>query len=254
MIYIYSSLASLLVTCFLSAYLFKTKYFTMNTVPFSPPPKEDDTDEETEKGVKQAGEETLVPSTDAYYEKKYSIIIPILFFVISTVIYYLVYSYTVSLKEYPLPLLFVKIVIMNGIVGCAAITDHKRKKIPNLLILAGLISRLIIYVLEFIFYRDLFMSVLKNDGLGFLIGFVMLFVIAVITRGGIGFGDVKLFGIIGLSVGSAGVFNILFLTLIINSIAAITLMAMKKKTIRSTMPMAPFIWLSSSIICILGLF
>ena len=174
-------------------------------------------------------------------------------FIMSTIVNIFLYTYTIK-SEQPKMFLFVKIAIVYVITAGAAITDLKRKKIPNPLILFGLASRLIIYVCEFISDSESFLQILKNDVIGFCLGFVFLFIVAVLSKGGIGYGDVKLFGVIGIMVSPGGVFITLLASLIINCIGAVGLIAAKKKTIKSTLPMAPFIWAGFTLVCILGMF
>lgn len=256
MIYIYSLLFSVFMTGAATGYLIKKKYYSFVPVDTHAEVSAEFSTEvveasEDDSSADETENETL---DDACYNKKQAIVITGVFFLFSFLINYLLYTYTVVMNEYPMPFLFAKMAIMNGIIGCAALTDQKRHKIPNLLILFGLVSRLIIYILEFIWAREIFFIVLKNDGIGFLIGFVLLFIIAVITKGGIGFGDVKLFGVLGLMAGSGGVFITLFLSLALNSVTALILIGMKKKTMKSKMPMAPFIYAGYALVCIIGLF
>lgn len=258
MIYICSVFISLFFTVLISVYMVKTRYFQTgiidNIIDRKDYSKQEIAGQMNEEEI-VVGEKNVDNDEDkGFYKKHHAKIIMCVFFIISFVINYLVYSYTITLKEESNPFLFAKMAIMNGIIACAALTDYKRHKIPNHLIAFGLIARLIIYILEFIFEKGVFFQTLKNDGLGFLLGFVMLFIIAVISKGGIGYGDVKLFGVLGLMAGSGGVFTTIFISLLINSVFALIMIATKKKTLKSALPMAPFIYVGFSIVCIIGLF
>ena len=68
-----------------------------------------------------------------------------------------------------------------------------------------------------------------------------------LSRGGVGAGDVKLIAAIGLYYGLAGVLSILMVTLIFAAIFSIVMLATKKAKMKSTLPMAPFIFIGLSI-------
>lgn len=191
------------------------------------------------------------------YNRKQSLILIGLFFVLAFITNFFIYKYSYEMNEVNLrlqPLILPKMAVTHLICACAALTDFKRCKIPNVLIAAGLVSRAVMYAAELFLTGEYFTDILKNDALGFAIGFIMLFVIAVITKGGIGFGDVKLFGVIGLMAGSGGVFAVLFLSLLFSSICSVALMLLKKKTLKSSVPMAPFIYMGLVAVIILGVF
>ena len=189
------------------------------------------------------------------YTRKQSVILSAGYFILTIIMCYFLYLYTMSDEaNHTEPFLYCKIVVANLITGCAALTDAKRSKIPNFLIIFGLVSRAMIYVAEFVFRRDSFLYILEYDGLGFAIGFLFLFVIAIITKGGIGYGDVKLFGVIGLLMSGSGVFSVLFLSLLLSSIVSIVMIAIKKKSIKSSLPMAPFIYAATFLVSTVGIF
>lgn len=266
MIYIYSVGAALLLTALMMIYLIKSGYFDMKksnvpalrkqqvAIPDGGTQGENAAGESDGEEETAESDETQLPEPPAVYSRRQALLLTEAFFVLSVVLNYLVYIYTVVMPERSQPFLFVKMAIMNAVIGAAALTDYKRRKIPNALIIFGLICRAVIYILEFIFTRDTFLFTLKNDGLGFLLGFVVLFVVALISHGGIGYGDVKLFGVLGLMAGSSGVFTTIFVSLVINSVCALGLIAAKKKTFKSSLPMAPFIYAGFVIVSILGLF
>ena len=285
MIYIYSVAAALLTTGLMYGFLVKKGYFVLKEGEHAPlseenielPGNDDTTEKQEENSEETEKEETSEEKEEAeekdekkdsdkdkkeekekidengFYNKNQSFILTGVFFVIALLVNYLMYTYTVVVPEQPHPFFFVKVALTIGITGAAAITDYKRRKILNEFIAFGAITRAVIYVLEFIFERATFLYVLKNDIIGFLLGFVLLFVVALISRGGIGYGDVKLFGVIGVMVGSTGLYTTLLLSLVINSIAALGMIAAKKKTFKSTLPMAPFIYAAFIVVCVLGL-
>ena len=146
---------------------------------------------------------------------------------------------------------FVKLFSLFLVVSCAGIIDYKRKIIPNLLIIIGLIFRITIYIFEVIFAKAEIKSVLINDLIGFAIGFVFLALVSVISRGALGFGDAKLFGIIGLTSGSFCTYSTLLLSLIISVVVSIVCLARKKMGRKDTIPFGPCIAVGYAVVIFL---
>jgi leader peptidase (prepilin peptidase)/N-methyltransferase len=91
-----------------------------------------------------------------------------------------------------------------------------------------------------------------NAALGGAIGFVILFLIAIISRGGMGWGDVKLAALIGLATGFPLVFFSLIMGAILGGIVAVALIIAKKKTRRETIPFGPFLAVAAMITLLWG--
>jgi leader peptidase (prepilin peptidase)/N-methyltransferase len=91
-----------------------------------------------------------------------------------------------------------------------------------------------------------------NAALGGAVGFVILFLIAIVSRGGMGWGDVKLAALIGLATGFPLVFFSLIMGAILGGIVAVALMIAKKKTRRETIPFGPFLAVAAMITLLWG--
>lgn len=188
------------------------------------------------------------------YTRRQSFIITTVMFVVCFTLDILLYKYHSALGERGDIFIYLRAAFVNALCFAAALTDYKRRKIPNDLILAGIAVKVLIFVCEFVFCsHEVMIAKLKSDGLGFLLGFVMLLIIGIVSKG-LGFGDVKLFGVIGVMMGAGGVMNILFVSLLFSAIAGITMIVLRKKNFKSSMPMAPFILAGTMTIEILGLF
>ncbi|HCP15481.1 MAG TPA: prepilin peptidase [Peptococcaceae bacterium] len=93
-----------------------------------------------------------------------------------------------------------------------------------------------------IVYHFLSMDIgLINRLLGMAVGFGLLFLLAVISKGGMGGGDIKLCAGIGFWLGFPGFLYALMAASIIGSIVSIALMALKRKGIKETIPFGPFL-------------
>ncbi len=135
---------------------------------------------------------------------------------------------------------FSKLIILFFIVISSAFVDLKKKIIPNHLVLLGLASRVVVYIIEFI-WLDEFKAILINDLIGFAIGFGILFLSSVLSRQAVGFGDVKLFAVIGLMSGAICTFSTLILSLLTSSIVSIIMIVLKKRSKKDSLPFGPFI-------------
>jgi len=149
---------------------------------------------------------------------------------------------------------FAKLFILLGLLETAALIDFKKKIIPNLIIYIGFACRIIIYILEFIISRNDFTNIIVNDLIGFAIGFGILFVVSIVTRQSIGFGDVKLFGIIGLLSGTICTYTTLFASMVISAIISIALLIAKKRGRKDTISFGPCIVIGYCISLIIGSF
>ncbi len=135
---------------------------------------------------------------------------------------------------------FVKLYGVGVLVLSAALVDSKRKIIPNAVIITGLALRLVLYGWEFFAGTDMG-AVLRNDLVGLLLGFGLLGVVSLLSKGALGFGDAKLFGIIGITCGTYCTFSTLLSSLILSLIISVIGILRKKMTKKDALPFGPCI-------------
>jgi leader peptidase (prepilin peptidase)/N-methyltransferase len=87
---------------------------------------------------------------------------------------------------------------------------------------------------------------------GGLLAFIFLLLIAIISRGGMGMGDVKLAALIGFMTGFPMVIISLFLGIISGGIVAVILLLLRRKTRKDTVPFGPFLCLGALIALLFG--
>jgi Flp pilus assembly protein protease CpaA len=104
------------------------------------------------------------------------------------------------------------LIVLNGWLLCAAYMDGKSHRIPNRWILCGLMAVVFAMILEDLSGNRNVGGIADNVVGGFLGGGILL-TGALICRGGIGMGDVKLFFVLGCFVGTERVFFVLLVTL-----------------------------------------
>ena len=125
--------------------------------------------------------------------------------------------------------------ILNKITYPAAVVAVIILAIDSFLPEAGLFSSLI-FVPE--------PSILSGV-IGGAIGFVLLLVFALVFRGGMGWGDVKMAGLIGLVTGFPLVFIALFLGIVLGGLVAGLLLLLKIKKRKEPIPFGPFLSLGT---------
>ena len=180
------------------------------------------------KVYKLCDDENIVP-----YKGKALVLITIICFAVALASQISLYMNTVTVN-------FLKLYGLLVIVMCAGLIDYKRRIIPNALILIGLTFRLGIYVYE-IFFVENIKSILINDLMGFAIGFVFLALVSLITKGALGFGDAKLFGVIGITAGAFCTYSTLLVSLILSVVVSLVNMARKKMGYKDSFPFGPCI-------------
>lgn len=135
---------------------------------------------------------------------------------------------------------FVKLYGAGIIVVAAAVVDSKRRIIPNILILIGLAFRLLVYAFEIFGGADMSV-VLRNDLIGLVLGFGLLGIVSLVSKGALGFGDAKLFGIIGITCGTYCTYSTLLISLIFSVIVSVIGVLRKKMTRKDAFPFGPCI-------------
>lgn len=132
--------------------------------------------------------------------------------------------------------------IFEYVMFLTAAIDFKQKKIPNELIFFIIAERVVFFIPEFFMYPDEIVSLLISSFSGMLICGMMMMICRIISRKGIGAGDVKLFAAAGFMTNLYGAVNILFYSLLVASAVSIFLLLFKKAKANSTVPMAPFVF------------
>ncbi|MDF2960944.1 MAG: prepilin signal peptidase PulO-like peptidase [Paenibacillus sp.] len=136
-------------------------------------------------------------------------------------------------------LLFASVVIV------AVMTDLRSRIIPDKLILFGILSaivlRLFIHPLPWWDYIA-----------AFFVGSGILFLIAIVSKGGMGGGDIKLFAFLGLIVGIKLILLTLFISSLLGSLYGLLLLISSKLTKRHAVPFGPFIAAGSMIAYLWG--
>lgn len=88
----------------------------------------------------------------------------------------------------------------------------------------------------------------KNSLIGALTGFGLFYIIAVLSRGGMGGGDIKMMAMVGATTGWKGVLATTFVGSLLGALVGLSLMALKGYGRKAKIPFGPFLalgWLIS---------
>ncbi|WP_257346337.1 prepilin peptidase [Pseudalkalibacillus decolorationis] len=112
---------------------------------------------------------------------------------------------------------------------------------------------LIVFAISFILYR-VWVPTTPWWGawLGALLGFGLLLLFAILSRGGMGGGDIKLFAVLGLMFGWIDIFLVLFLASLVGSIFGVSMLLLRKVQRKQHIPFGPFIVTAAIIVLFWG--
>jgi len=123
--------------------------------------------------------------------------------------------------------------------------DLAYRIIPDVITLPGIIAGLLASTLA--------TSVgLGSALLGVVIGGGLFLLIAIVSRGGMGGGDIKLTAMIGAFLGWQGVFVTIFLAALSGAVSGLFLMMIKKKGRKDALPFGPFLALGALLALLWG--
>lgn len=131
--------------------------------------------------------------------------------------------------------------------------DLREKVIPNGLIGAGLIFWAALLLIDIFVAKTPWANVLKFSAVGGIAVGGGLFLVALIGKSALGMGDVKMFFLLGLLYGLADAYAILLFSLLIMAIVSLILLATKKVTVKTAIPVAPFVVLGFILCMIAGM-
>jgi len=116
--------------------------------------------------------------------------------------------------------LLIETIVLFLIIVCAVFVDMRERRIPNKLILVGLLCGVLFVGLQF---GDI--SITDRIG-GFFLGIALLFI--PFAMRGIGAGDVKLLGLVGLYVGIKTIVSISLISFVVGGGIALIILAIHR--------------------------
>lgn len=140
---------------------------------------------------------------------------------------------------------FLKASMMLSFLIIISFIDYDYQLIYDKFLLWFLLSGLVMHFL-------LWQSDLINISIGFLVGGLALFIVAIVSRGGMGGGDIKLSAVLGVWLGWPDILLMLFIAFILGGIISLLLLIFKIKKRSDVIPFGPFIALGGYITLTLG--
>ncbi len=148
----------------------------------------------------------------------------------------------------------IKILIILLVLSSVAVLDFQTRKIPNVLSLVLIVSRIVFLPFEYIFEKENFTMLVISSVIGLLVTFIVLLFLTKLTKNGFGMGDVKIFSSIGFIGGISSVIATMLFSTILGALIGIFLILVKKKSKKDTVPFGPLIFLGFSISIFLSIF
>lgn len=170
-----------------------------------------------------------------YCQSKVSIQYPLIE-LLNGALYVLLYHY------FDISLITITYSILFSVLLTVAVIDYKTMRIPNPLVIFGLIVATIYLITASIYYMDIIIIPKGIAGMllgATIIGICMLISLLLFKKQGMGMGDLKLLAMIGLFVGSQLVIYTIFIAVILGGIYAVLLLLTKRN--ESLFPFGPFI-------------
>lgn len=139
------------------------------------------------------------------------------------------------------PVLLLLYGVLLGFGYFAAVGDLREKKIPNTLV-AALLSAWILTLIPQLFYRTEYaLWLLLRGGIGFLLSGVLFLTAYLVSRRGLGGGDVKFMAVSGLYLG-VDVLPAMLYGSVFSALVGAGLLLTKKIGRRDTIPLVPFLF------------
>ena len=132
-----------------------------------------------------------------------------------------------------------------------ALIDYDHKIIPNTITLPGIVIGLGLSILSVLNIDVLPITPLASL-LGVLGGGVFFYLIALVSRGGMGGGDIKLIAMIGAFLGWQGAFFTILSGALLGSVVGVSLMVLGKKGRKDKVPFGPFLSIGAILFMLCG--
>jgi leader peptidase (prepilin peptidase)/N-methyltransferase len=132
------------------------------------------------------------------------------------------------------------------------VIDLEHGLILNKVVYPGMVVALLLALYPWPWLNESMVMRVAYAALGGAIGFGIFLLIALISRGGMGWGDVKLAALIGLATGFPLVFVAIIIGAILGGIVAVALVIAKRRKRRETIPFGPFLALATMVTLLWG--
>lgn len=163
-------------------------------------------------------------------------------------------GYMLVLRAGTYPPNLLRLVLLGTLLTAAAYIDALSHKIPNWIVLCTAAVFAGCTVLDFVLSGTDAVPMALNSVLAAAVFFVVFFLVRLASRGGVGYGDIKMITAAALILGIYGTFSFLLVSHVLAAVAAIALLVSKKATRKDGLPFGPFFYLGYLITILTGMF
>ncbi|HZX47258.1 MAG TPA: A24 family peptidase [Clostridia bacterium] len=153
--------------------------------------------------------------------------------------------YTIAFYRLGNGIMFFKSIVLMPVLLVTAIIDIRERIIPDSLVVFGLASGTV-------FALAGGSRFLRDALLGAVIGGGILLAIALVSKGGMGWGDVKLSAVIGLFLGWQSTLVTLYISFVSGGVFSLLLLLTGKKGRKDPVPFGPFLSGSAALALLFG--
>ncbi len=140
------------------------------------------------------------------------------------------------------PLIFsIKRICLLCLLWPIAYIDCKTYRIPNAFLLLGLLYRAVLLGIELLLYGQELAPTLISEAVAAGGLFAASLLCTLVIKNSIGFGDIKLFFVMGLMLGLEGILGAVFFSLVASFVFSVFLLLTKKKSKKDVIPFGPCI-------------
>lgn len=147
-----------------------------------------------------------------------------------------------------------RLLLLGTLLAAAAYIDALSHKIPNWIVLCTAAVFAGCTVLDFVLSGTDAVPMAINSVLAAVAFFVVFFLVRLASRGGVGYGDIKMITAAALILGVYGTFTFLLVSHVLAAVAAIVLLVSKKATRKDGLPFGPFFYLGYLATILTGMF
>jgi len=163
-------------------------------------------------------------------------------------------GYMLVLRAGTYPPNLLRLVLLGTLLTAAAYIDALSHKIPNWIVLCTAAVFAGCTVLDFVLSGTEAVPMALNSVLAAAVFFVVFFLVRLASRGGVGYGDIKMITAAALILGIYGTFSFLLVSHVLAAVAAIALLVSKKATRKDGLPFGPFFYLGYLVTILTGMF
>lgn len=129
-------------------------------------------------------------------------------------------------------------IILVSMLMIIFVTDITYMRIPN---------KILLFFLPFIIIMRIIspLDPWYNAIIGAIVGYVLIALIIIVSKGGMGAGDMKLLGVLGIVLGLGKVLLTFFIAALIGAVVGMTLRALRKLNKKQPIPFGPYLIVST---------